>query len=41
MRPVCLLVRTKNLRQSDGLYFINDSLEKSTLLTGEQYETMA
>ena len=27
MRPVCLLVRTKNLRQSDGLHFISDSLE--------------
>ena len=26
MRPVCLLVRTKNLRQSDGLHFISDSL---------------
>ena len=27
MRPVCLLVRTKNLRQSDGLHFISDSLD--------------
>ena len=26
MRLVCLLVRTKNLRQSDGLHFISDSL---------------
>jgi len=26
MRPVCLLDRTKNLHQSDGLHFISDSL---------------
>ena len=25
----------------NGFHFISDSLEKSTLLTGEQYETMA
>ena len=29
MRPVCLLDRTKNLRQSGGLYFISDSLKKT------------
>ena len=28
MRPVCLLDRTKNLYQSDGLHFISDSLTK-------------
>ena len=28
MRPVCLLDRTKNLYQSDGLHFISDSLEE-------------
>ena len=27
MRPVCLLDRTKNLHQFDGLHFISDSLE--------------
>ena len=27
MRPVCCLNRTKNLRQSDGLHFISDSLK--------------
>ena len=27
MRPVCLLDRTKNLHQSDGLHFISDSLQ--------------
>jgi len=31
MRPVCLLVRTKNLRQSDGLHFISDSLKMGLL----------
>ena len=29
MRPVCLLDRTKNLRQSGGLHFISDSLKKT------------
>ena len=29
MRPVCLLNRTKNLRQSDGLHFISDSLKEN------------
>ena len=27
MRPVCLLDRTKNLHQSDGLHFISDFLK--------------
>ena len=27
MRPVCLLDRTKNLHQFDGLHFISDSLD--------------
>jgi len=31
MRPVCLLDRTKNLHQSDGLHFISDSLHKTIL----------
>ena len=27
MCPICFLNRTQNLRQSDGLHFISDSLE--------------
>ena len=50
MRPVCLLVRTKNLRQSDGLHFISDSLNfahqkytsslESSGSPGEKYPSM-
>ena len=29
MRPVCLLDRTKNLHQSDGVHLISDSLDKN------------
>ena len=32
MRPVCLLNRTKNLHQSDGLHFISDSYKKCALI---------
>ena len=41
MRPVCLLVRTKNLRQSDGLHFISDSLRKEGLLHERPYRLAA
>lgn len=32
MRPVYLLVRMKNLHQSDGLHFINDFLKNRTFI---------
>jgi len=32
MRPVYLLVRMKNLHQSDGLHFINDFLKNHTFI---------
>ena len=41
MRPVCLLDRTKNLHQSDGLHFISDSLKNTSKTLGKRIRKFA